>query len=47
MRRTLVDKREKTHTYYNKSVASSLRSSKSYDKGPVHSEKTITRSFAS
>ena len=37
MRRTLVDKREKAHTYYNASIASSLRSSKSYDKGPVKS----------
>ena len=32
MRRTSVDKREKVHTYYNASIASSLRSSKSYDK---------------
>ena len=37
MRRTSVDKREKGQTYYNTSIASSLRSSKSYDKGPVKS----------
>ena len=41
MRRTSVDKREKAHTYYNTSIASSLRSSKSYDKGRVHSGRRI------
>ena len=44
MRRTSVDKREKAHTYYNASIASSLRPSKSYDKGQVHSGRRICSS---
>ena len=43
MRRTSVDKREKAHTYYNTSIASSLRSSKSYDKGQVHRGRRTVR----
>ena len=40
MRRKSVDKRE---TYFNASIASSLRSSKSYDKGGVISIETTVR----